>query len=84
MRPDHDMATVANYAYRKARCVEDDMLRIYLKDFSYFTGLNSFYPEKIIKVNPQTSRSYQTSSQQSLKEQVAKIAKKKAQGEKLW
>ena len=38
MRADHDMPTVANYAYRRARCVEDDMLRIYQKDFSYFTG----------------------------------------------
>ncbi|CAH3181803.1 unnamed protein product, partial [Porites lobata] len=49
MRADHDMPTVANYAYRKARCVEDDMLRIYQKNFSYFTGPNSYYPEKIIK-----------------------------------
>ena len=50
------MPTVANYAYRRARCVEDDMLRIYQGDFSYFTGPNSVYPEKITKVNPQTSR----------------------------
>ena len=40
MRADHDMPIVANYAYRRARCVEDDMLRIYLKGFSYFTGPN--------------------------------------------
>ena len=52
MRADHDMPTVANYAYRRARCVEDDMLRIYQKDFSYFTGPNSYYPEKIIKGEP--------------------------------
>ena len=52
MRADHDMPTVGNYAYRRARCVEDDMLRIYQKDFSYFTGPNSFYPEKIIKGEP--------------------------------
>jgi len=32
--------------------MEDDILRIYQKDFSYFTGPNSFYPEKIIKGEP--------------------------------
>ncbi|CAH3182784.1 unnamed protein product [Porites lobata] len=52
MRADHDVPTVANYAYRRARCVEDDMLRIYQKDFSYFAGPNSYYPEKIIKGEP--------------------------------
>jgi len=37
MRADHDMPTVASYAYcRKARCVEDDVIRIYQADFSYF------------------------------------------------
>ena len=46
------MPTVANYAYRRARCVEDDMMRIYQADFSYLTGSNSFYPEKIIKGEP--------------------------------
>ncbi|CAH3105959.1 unnamed protein product [Porites lobata] len=51
MRADHGMPTVANYAYRRARCV-DDMLRIYQRDFSYFTGPNSYYPEKIIKGEP--------------------------------
>ena len=49
MREDHDMPTGANYTYRRACCVEGDMLRIHQKDFSYFTGPNSFYPEKIIK-----------------------------------
>ena len=38
MQADHDMPTVANYAYRRARCGEDDLLHIYQKDFSYFTG----------------------------------------------
>lgn len=52
MRVDHDMPTVANYAYRRASCVQDDMLRIHQKDFSYFAGPNSFYPEKIIKGEP--------------------------------
>ena len=52
MRPDHDMPTVANYAYRRARCLEDYMLRINQKDFSYFTGPNLFYREKIIKGEP--------------------------------
>ena len=52
MQADHDMPTVANYAYRRVRCVEDDMLRIYQRDFSYFTGPNSFYPEKIMKGEP--------------------------------
>jgi len=46
------MPTVTGYAYRRARCVEDDMLRIYQKHFSYFTGPNSYYPEKIIKGDP--------------------------------
>ena len=52
MRADHVMLTVANYAYRRARCVEDDMMRIYQADFSYLTGPNSFYPEKIVKGEP--------------------------------
>ena len=52
MRADHDMPTVANYAFRRARCVQDDMLRIYQKNFSYFTRPNSFCPEKIIKGEP--------------------------------
>ena len=52
MRADHDMPTAANYAFRRARCVQDDMLRIYQKDISYFTGPNSFYPEKIIEGEP--------------------------------
>ena len=52
MQADHDMPTVANYAYRRARCGEDDMLHIYQKDFSYFTGPSSFYPEKIIIGEP--------------------------------
>jgi len=51
-RADHDMPTVANYAYRRARCVEDDMMHIYQAYFSYFTGPKSFYPEKIIKGEP--------------------------------
>jgi len=49
MRADHDMPTVTGYVYRRARCMEDDMLRIYQKHFFYFTGPNSYYPEKIIK-----------------------------------
>ena len=52
MRADHDMPTVANYAFRRARCVQDDMLRIYQKNFSYFNRPNSFCPEKIIKGEP--------------------------------
>ena len=80
MRADHDMPTVANYAYRRARCVEDDMLRIYQKDFSYSLGPIHIIRRKLSKVNPQTSRRDQTSCQQSQKEQVAK---KKTQGEKL-
>ena len=46
MRADHDMPTIAGYAYKRARCVKDDIMRIYQKRFSYFTGPNSFYPEK--------------------------------------
>ena len=52
MNADHDMPTAVDYAFRRARCVQDDMLRIYQKDFSYFIGPNSFYPEKIIKGEP--------------------------------
>ena len=52
MRADHDMPTVANYAYRRFRCVQDNMLRIYQRDFSCFTGPNSIQPEKIIKGEP--------------------------------
>ncbi|XP_048584560.1 uncharacterized protein LOC125567864 [Nematostella vectensis] len=52
MRADHDMPTMVEYAYGRARCVEDDMLRIYQKHFTYFTGPNSFYPEKIISGDP--------------------------------
>ena len=76
MRADHDMPTVANYPNRRARCVEDDMLGI-----SHISlGLIHFIRRKISKVNPQISRRDQTSSQQTLKEQVAKT---KRQGEKL-
>ena len=32
------------------------MLRIHQKDFSYFTGSNSFYPEKIIKGEPPNTK----------------------------
>lgn len=52
MRADHDMPTVAGYAYKRARCVKDDMMRMYQKSFSYFTGPNSFYREKIINSEP--------------------------------
>ena len=51
MRADPDLPTVAHYAYRRVRCVKYDMLPIRQTDFSYFTGPNSFYPEKIIKTN---------------------------------
>ena len=50
MRADHDMPKVANYTYRRARYVEDvedDMLRVYQKDFSYFTRPNSFQTPNI-------------------------------------
>ena len=52
IRADHDMPTVAGYAYKRARCVKDDMMRIYQKSFSYFTRPNSFCPEKIINSDP--------------------------------
>ena len=52
MRADHDMPTVAGYAYKRACCVKDDMMHIYQKRFSYFMGPNYFYPEKIIKSDP--------------------------------
>ena len=57
-RADHDMPTVVNYSYRRARCVEDDMLRI-----SHISlGPIHFIRRKLSKVNPQTSRRDQTSS----------------------
>jgi hypothetical protein len=31
MRADHDMPTVAGYAYKRARRVKDDMMQIYQK-----------------------------------------------------
>ena len=57
MRADHDLPTVAHYVYRRAR--------IYQKDFSYFTGPNSFYPEKIIKGEPSNIKTRPPSSQQT-------------------
>ena len=52
IRGDHALPTVAHYIYRRARCMEDDILRIYQKCFSYYTGPNSFYWKKIIKGEP--------------------------------
>ena len=81
MRAAHDMLTVTNYADRRARCVEDDMLRIMIRKILIFHwAAIHFVTRKLSKVNPQTSRRDQTSSQQSLKEQVVK---KNTQGEKL-
>ncbi|PFX11911.1 hypothetical protein AWC38_SpisGene24212 [Stylophora pistillata] len=60
MQADQDMPTGAKYAYRKARCVEDDMLHIYQKDF---TGPNSFYSEKIIKASLEESEDVTTACQ---------------------
>ena len=57
MRADHDLPTVAHYVYRRAP--------IYQKDFSYFTGPNSFYPEKIIKGEPPKIKTRPPSSQQT-------------------
>ena len=80
MRADHDMPTVTGYAYRRARSVEDDMLRIYQKPFSYFTGPNSYYPEKSLKGTPRTSRLEGTSKRVHPKEQATR---KKIRGEKI-
>lgn len=60
MRADHDMPTIAEYAFKRARCVKEDMMRIYQKHFSYFTGPNSFCPEKIIKSYPPSMTSCAT------------------------
>lgn len=49
MRVDYDMFIVIGYVYRRVRCVEDDMLRIYSKYFFYFIGFNFYYFDKIIK-----------------------------------
>ena len=43
MRADHDMPTVTNYAYRRAHCVQDGMLRIYQGEFSVL-----FYRAKLV------------------------------------
>ncbi|KXJ14079.1 hypothetical protein AC249_AIPGENE20291 [Exaiptasia diaphana] len=51
MRADHDMPTVAQYGYRRSRCVEDNASHS-TKHFSYFTGPNSHYPEKVICREP--------------------------------
>ena len=82
VQADHDMPTVANYAYRRARCVEDDQgCCAFIRGISRISlGPIHFIRRKLSKVNPQTSRGDQTRSQQSLKEQAAK---KKTQGEKL-
>ena len=50
IRADHDMPTVVEYAYKRARCVQDNIIRIYQKNFSYFIGPSSYYLKKIIKV----------------------------------
>ena len=52
MRADHDIPTVLQYGYKRARCVQDNMMRIYQRHFSYFTCPNSFYPERIINSDP--------------------------------
>ena len=57
---DHYMPTVLQYGYWKARCVQDNIMRIHQKDFLYFTGPNLFYPEKIIKRDPPDFSSRQT------------------------
>ena len=46
------MPTVLQYGYKRARGVQDNMMRIYQKHFSYFTCPNSFYPERIINSDP--------------------------------
>ena len=49
MRADHEMPTVANYPYRRVRCVEDDMLRI---SHISLCAIH-FIRRKLSKVNPQ-------------------------------
>ena len=82
IRTDHDLPTVAHYVYRRAHCVEDDILRIYQKYFSYFTGPNSFYPKKIIKGEPPNNKT-RPNKQSAITKGTAQVAKKKTQGEKL-
>ena len=52
MRAHHNRPIVANYACGRARCVEDDMLHIYQKDFSSFTEPTSFYLGRCIEGEP--------------------------------
>ena len=81
MRADHDMPTLANYAYRSERAAWKTICCAFIRGISHISlGPIHFIRRKLSKVNPQTSRGDQTSSQQSLKEQAAK---KKTQGEKL-
>ena len=82
IRTDHDLPTVAHYVYRRARCVEDDILGIYQKYFSYCTGPNSFYPKKIIKGEAPNIKK-RPNKQSAISEGTAQVAKKKTQGEKL-
>ena len=75
MRADHDMPTMIGYAYRRARCVEDDMLRIYQKH----QGPILITLKKSLKVIPRNITSRATSRQESAKERATK---KKITGEK--
>ena len=72
MRADHDLPTVAHYAYRRARCVEYDMLPFLIFYWAQFILSGENY-QKESKVNPQTA----------ITEGTAKVAKTKTQGEKL-
>ena len=80
MRADHDMPTVTNYADRRARCVQNGMLRIYQGEFSYFRGPNSFYPEKILKGEPPNIKK-RPNKQSAITDGTG--VKKKTEGEKL-
>ena len=48
--------------------MQDNMIRINQKDFSYFTGPNLFYPEKIIKRDPPDFSSRQTKQKETQEE----------------
>ena len=81
MRADQDLPTVAHYAYRRARCVEYDMLPI----SHILLGPIHFIRRKLakrIKGEPPNIK-MRPNQQSAIAEGTAKVAKTKTQGEKL-
>ena len=81
MRADHDLPTVARYAYRRGRCVEYDMLPI----SPILLGPIHFIRRKLSKRLKGEPPSIKTrpNQQSAITEGTARVAKRKTQGEKL-